>query len=58
MQNQDKNNQIIIYNTKDGQTKTVENISFHLKNIFESSELIEKSTSKDYLVVQLSGISG
>ena len=78
MNDQDKNNQIIIYNTEDGETKievqmkgetvwlsqkqmaelfdcSVENIIFHLKNVFESTELIEKATTKDYLVVQKEG---
>ena len=75
---QEKNNQIIIYNTEDGETKikvkmenetvwlsqkqmaelfncTVENIIFHLRNVFKSGELSEKSTTKDYLVVQKEG---
>ena len=74
----EKNNQIIIYNAEDGETKikvklenetvwlsqkqmaeffdcTVENIIFHLKNVFESGELNEKATTKDYLVVQQEG---
>ncbi|MFA6422760.1 MAG: virulence RhuM family protein [Candidatus Buchananbacteria bacterium] len=34
---------------------TVENIIFHLKNVFESAELSEKATTKDYLVVQKEG---
>jgi len=34
---------------------TVENIIFHLQNIFKSGELSEKSTTKDYLVVQKEG---
>ena len=78
MNDQDKNNQIIIYNSEDGETKievqmkgetvwlsqkqmaelfdcSVENIIFHLKNVFESTELIEKATTKDYLVVQKEG---
>jgi hypothetical protein len=78
MTNQDKNNQIIIYNTEDGEAKievrmenetvwlsqkqmtelfdcTLENIIFHLKNIFESTEVSEKATTKDYLVVQKEG---
>ena len=73
-----KNNQIIIYNTQDGQTKievklidetvwlsqkqmsqlfdcTIENIIFHLQNIFESAELSENSTTKESLVVQMEG---
>lgn len=76
--NPNKNNQIIIYNTEDGQTKievrmkdetvwlsqkqmaelfdcSVENIIFHLTNVFESAELNEKATAKDYLVVQKEG---
>lgn len=76
--NPNKNNQIIIYNTEDGQTKievrmkdetvwlsqkqmaelfdcSVENIIFHLKNVFESAELSEKATTKDYLAVQKEG---
>jgi hypothetical protein len=78
MSKQDQNNQIIIYNAEDGQTKievrmkgetvwlsqkqmaalfdcTLENIIFHLKNVFESVELNEKATTKDYLVVQKEG---
>jgi len=78
MNQQNKNNQIIIYNTEDGETRievkmkdetvwlsqkqmaelfdcTVENIIFHLKNIFESAELSEKTTTKDYLAVQKEG---
>src|SRR3989338_1651093 len=78
MNDQDKNNQIIIYNTEDGETKievqmkdetvwlsqkqmaelfdcTIENIIFHLKNVFESAELSEKATTKDYLAVQKEG---
>jgi len=66
----DKNNQIVIYNTENGETKievrmkdetvwlsqkqmaelfdcTVENIIFHLKNIFESAELSEKAATKE-----------
>jgi len=61
MDKQEKNNQIIIYNTEDGETRievkvenetvwlsqkqmaelfdcTVENIIFHLQNIFKSGE--------------------
>ena len=34
---------------------TVENIIFHLQNIFKSGELSEKPTTKDYLVVQKEG---
>lgn len=34
---------------------TTENIIFHLKNVFESAELSEKATTKDYLVVQKEG---
>jgi len=72
------NNQIIIYNTEDGQTKidvrvegetlwlsqkqmaelfdcTLENIIFHLNNVYESGELAEEPTTKDYLVVQKEG---
>lgn len=75
---EEKNNQIIIYNTEDGQTKievkltddtvwlsqkqmaelfgcTIENIIFHLQNIFESAELSENPTTKDFLVVQIEG---
>lgn len=78
MSNLNRNNQIVIYNTEDGQTKievqikgetvwlsqkqmaelfdcTLENIIFHLKNIFESTELSEKATTKDYLVVRKEG---
>ena len=75
---QEKNNQIIIYNTEDGQTKievkmknetvwlsqkqmaelldcTVENIIFHLQNVFTTGELSEKATTKDFLVVRREG---
>lgn len=79
MENQlEKNNQIIIYNAEDGQTKvevqikdetvwltqkqmselfdcTIENIIFHLKNVFESAELSEKATTKESLVVRNEG---
>jgi hypothetical protein len=34
---------------------TLENVIFHLKNIYESGELAEKATTKDYLVVQKEG---
>ncbi len=34
---------------------TVENIIFHLQNVFKSGELSEKPTTKDYLVVQKEG---
>jgi len=34
---------------------TVENIIFHLQNVFESGELIEKTTTKESLVVQKEG---
>ena len=73
-----KENQIIIYNTEDGETKidlklsdetvwlnqmeiaelfqtTKNNISLHVKNIFEDGELEKKSTVKDYLTVQNEG---
>ncbi|MCX6724465.1 MAG: virulence RhuM family protein [Candidatus Staskawiczbacteria bacterium] len=78
MDKREKNNQIIIYSTEDGETKievqmkeetvwlsqrqmaelfdcSVENIIFHLKSIFESAELSEKATTKDYLAVQKEG---
>lgn len=71
-------NEIIIYQTQDGQTKidvrlenetvwltqnqmaelfqtTKQNISLHIKNIFEEGELSENSTVKDYLTVQQEG---
>lgn len=71
-------NEIIIYQTQDGQTKidvrienetvwltqnqmaelfqtTKQNISLHIKNIFEEGELTEASTVKDYLTVQNEG---
>ena len=71
-------NEIIIYQTQDGQTKidvrlenetvwltqnqmaelfqtTKQNVSLHIKNIFEEGELSEKSTVKDYLTVQQEG---
>ena len=34
---------------------TTDNISWHLKNIFEDGELNEKATTEDYSVVQLEG---
>ena len=34
---------------------TVENIIFHLQNVFECGELSEKATTKEYLVVQKEG---
>ena len=34
---------------------TIENIIFHLQNVFKSGELEEKPTTKDYLVVQKEG---
>ncbi len=72
-------NEIIIYQTQDGQTKidvrienetvwltqnqmaelfqtTKQNISLHIKNIFEEQELEEKATVKDYLTVQNEGV--
>lgn len=71
-------NEIIIYQTQDGQTKidvrienetvwlsqnqmaelfqtTKQNISLHIKNIFEEGELSEDSTVKDYLTVKNEG---
>lgn len=71
-------NEIIIYQTQDGQTKidvrlenetvwltqnqmaelfqtTKQNVSSHIKNIFEEGELPENSTVKDYLTVQQEG---
>ena len=71
-------NEIIIYQTQDGQTKidvrienetvwltqnqmaelfqtTKQNISQHIKNIFEEGELTEDSTVKDYFTVQNEG---
>lgn len=71
-------NEIIIYQTQDGQTKidvrienetvwltqnqmaelfqtTKQNISLHIKNIFEEGELTEDSTVKDHLTVQNEG---
>lgn len=71
-------NEIIIYQTQDGQTKidvrlenetvwltqnqmaelfqtTKQNVSSHIKNIFEEGELLENSTVKDYLTVQQEG---
>ncbi len=76
--NPEKNNQIIIYNTEDGETKievavenetvwlsqkqmaelfdcTIENVIFHLQNVFESAELSQDSTTKESLVVQKEG---
>jgi len=35
---------------------TVPNINLHLKNIFAEGELVEKSTIKDFLIVQQEGI--
>lgn len=71
-------NEIIIYQAQDGQTKidvrlenetvwltqnqmaelfqtTKQNVSSHIKNIFEEGELSENSTVKDYLTVQQEG---
>lgn len=31
---------------------TKQNISFHIKNIFDEEELVEKSTVKEFLTVQ------
>lgn len=36
---------------------TKQNISLHIKNIFEEQELIESSTVKEFLTVQKEGIS-
>ena len=69
------NLEILLYQTKDGQTKidvrlekesvwlsqaqmaelfqtTKQNISLHIKNIFDENELSENSTVKEYLTVQ------
>ena len=71
-------NEIIIYQTQDGQTKidvrienetvwltqnqmaelfqtTKQNISMHIKNIFEEGELLENSVVKDYLTTASDG---
>lgn len=71
-------NEIIIYQTQDGQTKidvrienetvwltqnqmaelfqtTKQNISLHIKNIFEEAELFENSVVKDYLTTATDG---
>ncbi|HHD81538.1 MAG TPA: hypothetical protein ENK99_08170 [Campylobacterales bacterium] len=62
MNTQDKDNQIIIYNTEDGETKIevrmkdeVDNISLHLKNIFKEGELKEISTTEESSIVQTEG---
>lgn len=34
---------------------TKQNISFHIKNIFDKEELVEKSTVKEFLTVQKEG---
>ena len=34
---------------------TLENVIFHLKNVYDSGELREEATTKDYLVVQKEG---
>lgn len=34
---------------------TKQNISFHIKNIFDEEELVEKSTVKEFLTVQKEG---
>jgi len=75
---QENNSQLIIYQTKSGETKldvrfqdetvwltqklmaelfqtTPQNITIHLKNIFEEGELEEKATCKDFLQVQIEG---
>jgi hypothetical protein len=72
------NSEILLYQTKDGQTKidvrlekesvwlsqaqmaelfqtTKQNISLHIKNIFDENELSENSTVKEYLTVQAEG---
>jgi len=74
----DKNSEILLYQTEDGQTKvevrmenetvwltqaqmvelfqtTKQNISLHIKNVFEEGELQEFSTVKDYFTVQKEG---
>jgi len=76
MREKDKNNQIIIYNTEDGQTKvevkmkdetvwlsqkqmaelldcSTDNIGLHFKNIFNTGELAEDSTTEESSVVQI-----
>jgi hypothetical protein len=71
-----KNNQIIIYNAEDGQTKievqiknetvwltqkqmvelfdcSTDNISLHVKNVFNEGELAEKSVTEESSIVQV-----
>ncbi|MFH1170196.1 MAG: RhuM family protein [Candidatus Vogelbacteria bacterium] len=78
MKSQDKNNQIIIYNAENGETKievrvkdetvwlsqkqmaelfdcSVDNISLHLKNVFEETELSENSVAEDSSVTASDG---
>lgn len=75
---QENNSQIVIYQTKSGETKldvrfqdetvwltqkmmadlfqtTPQNITIHLRNIFEEGELEEEATCKDFLQVQIEG---
>lgn len=77
---EEKNNNIVIYQTDDGTTKidvkledetvwlsqqqmadlydtTKQNISLHIKNIFDEEELDINSTVKEFLTVQKEGIS-
>ena len=78
MKNKDDFNNIIIYQSDDGETKidvklenetvwlsqqqmailyktTKQNISLHIKNIFDENELDENSTVKEFLTVQSEG---
>ena len=78
MKNTDDSNNIIIYQSDDGETKidvklenetiwlsqqqmavlyktTKQNISLHIKNIFDENELDENSTVKEFLTVQSEG---
>ena len=78
MKNNDDSNNIIIYQSEDGETKidvklehetiwlsqqqmavlyktTKQNISSHIKNIFDEHELDENSTVKEFLTVQNEG---
>lgn len=78
MDNKNNSNNIIIYQSEDGETKidvklenetiwlsqqqmavlyktTKQNISLHIKNIFDENELDENSTVKEFLTVQNEG---
>jgi len=50
-------NEILIYEAEEKQiadllSTSTDNVSLHLKNIYKASELDEKATTEDYLVVR------